>query len=291
MNFPRAGGPPFGNRPDCTTPRGQQPGRIVYTNSCFRSNAAGNIVVDKRSGPFADDLYLVMSDNRNGTTASSNADIFLFKSVDGGMTWVGPTRVNDDPSGIPAVRDCGRAGMAPCAVNVHTGNDQWLPWVDINDKGHLNIVFSDRRLDVRSVRHEWSGVGSRQRPGNYLVWFWGAQCTVDHPDSRECVARGAATIPQPTAPVNPGNAPPVPGQGNGFVGPFDNFGISDTASNWDYSFRVDIFAGDYNAVDRGSPNGRKAYGFWTDARNGAHRPIHFLRVRSIGRNPRANNLT
>ena len=266
VNFPRAGGPPFGNRPDCTTPRGQQPGRIVYTNSCFRSNAAGNIVVDKRSGPFADDLYLVMSDNRNGTTASSNADIFLFKSVDGGTNWIGPTRVNDDASGIPAVRDCGRGGMAPCPVGVNTGNDQWWPWVDINDKGHLNIVFSDRRLDFNSVRHEWSGVGSRQRPGNYLVWFWGAQCTVDHPDSRECVARAATTIPQPTAPINPPNAL-VPGNGNAFVGRFDNFGISDTASNWDYSFRGGIFAGDYNAVTV-DPNGRKAYGFWTDARNG-----------------------
>ena len=175
--------------------------------------------------------------------------------------------------------------MAPCAVNVHTGNDQWWPWVDINDKGHLNIVFSDRRLDIRSVRHEWSAVGSRQRPGNYLVWFWGAQCTVDHPDSRECVARGATTIPQPTAPVNPGNAPPVPGQGNGFVGPFDNFGISDTASNWDYSFRGGIFAGDYNAVTV-DPNGRKAYGFWTDARNGRSSSNPFPPgTFQIGRNP------
>jgi hypothetical protein len=263
VNFPRAGGEPF-NRPDCTTPRGQDPGRIVYTNSCFRSNAAGNIVVDKRTGAFADDLYLVMSDNRNGTAVSSNADVFLFKSVDGGMNWIGPTRVNDDPSGIPAVRDCGRAGT--CPAGVHTGNDQWWPWVDINDRGHLNVVFSDRRLDFNSVRHEWAGVGSRQRPGNYLVWFWGAQCTVDHPDSRECLSRAARKIRQPTAPINPGNMV-VPGQGNDFVGRFDNFGISDTASNWDYSFRGGIFAGDYNAVTV-DPNGRTAYGFWTDARNG-----------------------
>jgi hypothetical protein len=163
--------------------------------------------------------------------------------------------------------------MAPCPANVDTGNDQWWPWVDINDRGHLNVVFSDRRLDLRSMRHEWSGIGSRQRPGNYLVWFWGAQCTVDRPDSRECVARAATTIPQPTSPINPGNEI-VPGNPmfdrrgrDRFVGPFDNFGISDTASNWDYSFRGGIFAGDYNAVTV-DPNGRRAYGFWTDARNG-----------------------
>ncbi|MGH2400404.1 MAG: sialidase family protein, partial [bacterium] len=71
VNFPRSGAA-FG-RPDCAT-RTQQNGRIVYTNSCFRSNPAGNIVADKRGGAFADDLYLVMSDNRNGTIRSSNAD-------------------------------------------------------------------------------------------------------------------------------------------------------------------------------------------------------------------------
>jgi hypothetical protein len=263
VNFPRSGA--AGGRPDCFT-RGQQNGRIVYTNSCFRSNAGGNIVVDKRHGNFADDLYLVMSDNRNGTTRSSNADVFLFKSIDGGMNWIGPTRVNNDPSGIPQVRDCGRPGMTACPPDVNTGNDQWWPWVDINEKGHLNVVFSDRRLDMHSVPHEWSAIGSRQRPGNYLVWFWGAQCTVEEPDSRDCVARGAATTPQPTGLINPGNEL-VPGQGSAFVGPFHNFGISDTPSNWDYSFRGGIFAGDYNgmAVD---PDASKAWGIWTDARNG-----------------------
>ena len=63
LNFPRAGI----QRPDCTT-RGAQFARIVYSNSCFRSNPAGTINVDKRGGAFADDLYIVMADNRNGTT-------------------------------------------------------------------------------------------------------------------------------------------------------------------------------------------------------------------------------
>ncbi len=263
VNFPRAGAA-FG-RPDCTT-RGQQTARIVYTNSCFRSNAAGNIVVDKRRGAFADDLYLVMSDNRNGTIASSNADIFLFKSTDGGLNWVGPTRVNNDPSAAPQVRDCGRPGMTACPAGVNTGNDQWWPWVDINKEGHLNIVFNDRRLDTNSIAHEWAGAGSRQRPGNYLVWFWGAQCTISRPDSRDCVAPGAATIPQPTGLINPGNVA-VPGQGNTFVGPFRNFGISDTPSNYDYSFRGGIFAGDYNGM-AADPQHSRVWGFWTDARNG-----------------------
>ena len=274
VNFPRSG--TAGGRPDCT-PRGQQSGRIVYTNSCFRSNPGGNIVVDKRGGAFADDLYVVMSDNRNGTRVSSNADIFLFKSIDGGSNWIGPTRVNNDRSLVPAVRDCGRPGMTACPAGVNTGNDQWWPWVDINEQGHLNVVFSDRRLDEDSVAHEFPT--SRQRPGNYLVWFWGAQCTVRRANSRECLAPGAVVIPQPTLPIDEPNTS-VLGQGPTFVGSFRNFGISDTPSNWDYAFTQGIFAGDYNGMAV-APGRRetKAFGFWTDARNGRSSRMQ------AGRNP------
>ena len=273
VNFPTAGA--TGGRPDCTA-RGQQGGRIVYTNSCFRSNAGGNVVTDKRGGAFADDFYFVMSDNRNGTRASSNADIFLFKSIDGGSTWIGPSRVNNDPSVAPPDRDCPPfivtdPGPPPviepnpdCPSTAVFGNDQWWPWVDINNKGHLNVTFKDRRLDVNSVAHEWPT--SRQRPGNYLVWTWGAQCSVDVSDATECLAPGAGVIPQPTAPINPG-AGPVPGQGPEFLGPYHNFGISDFPSNFDYTFRGGIFAGDYDVVATVDDD-TKVYSHFTDARNG-----------------------
>jgi hypothetical protein len=271
VNFPEAGA--TGGRPDCTQ-RGQQEGRIVYTNSCFRSNAGGNVVVDKRGGDFADDFYLVMSDNRNGTRASSNADVFLFRSTDGGSTWIGPSRVNNDRSDLGTVsRDC-EPTEEDCLDDF--GNDQWWPWVDINNKGHLNVAFKDRRLDRDSVAHEWPT--SRQRPGNYLVWTWGAQCeirrtaevtatTATIPEAaRECLAPAAAVIGQPTEPPNPG-ADPVPGQGRSFVGPFHNFGISDFPSNYDYGFRGGIFLGDYDVVVTDDDD-TKVYSHFTDARNG-----------------------
>lgn len=266
INFPRAGN----TRPDCTA-RGQQGARIVYTNSCFRSNPYGNIVVDKRGGAFANDLYLVMSDNRNGTGASSNADIFLFKSIDGGTTWIGPTRVNDDRSVAPPDRDCGRpAGALPdpnvaqvCGVG-DFGNDQWWPWVDIGEQGALNITFHDRRLDTSSTAHEWPT--SRSRPGNYLVWQWGAQCRITASSAmpgQQCVSAQAATITQPTGPVDPG-AGAQPGQNQSSL-PLRNFQTSDVPSNFDYSFRAGIFAGDYENI---AVEGDTAYATWTDARNG-----------------------
>lgn len=245
-------------------------GRVHLTNSCFRVPYTGAIVADKRGGSFADDLYLVMEDNRNGTRVSTNTDVFFFKSLDGGTTWIGPTRINNDPSSSPANRDCGRNPFDPveplqpaCPAGVHTGNDQFWPWIDINDKGHLNISLKDRRLDVDSVAHEWPT--SRERPGNYLVWTWGANCTVGSSNATSCVAPAASLITSPPAPVNPSVTDIPPGAGPTFLGNWDNFGISDVPSNYDYSFRAGIFAGDYESV---AVEKNRAYTLMTDARNG-----------------------
>jgi len=238
--------------------------RVHLTNSCFRVPFTGAIVADKRGGTFADDLYFVMFDNRNGTRNSTNTDVFFFKSLNGGANWIGPTRVNDDASAAPANRDCGRVPQPnppPCPANTDTGNDQFWPWIDVNDKGHINIVMKDRRLDTNSVAIEWPT--SRFRPGNYLVWTFGAQCEARRGTATECVGGQATLLPQPTAPVNPSGA--YPGAGPTSLGDWDNFGISDIPSNFDYCFRAGIFCGDYEAV---TVEGRNTYSFSTDARNG-----------------------
>nr|MBA2475630.1 exo-alpha-sialidase [Actinomycetota bacterium] len=143
VNYPRA----VNGRRDCVT-RGQGSTRAVLTNSCFRVNSYGNITVDKRGGAFADDIYVVIDDNRNGTIKSSDVDVFLFKSTNGGDTWIGPTRVNDDPTLEPSGskapgtswantppgfdRDCGRdpesisGDASKCTVDP-VGNDQFFP--------------------------------------------------------------------------------------------------------------------------------------------------------------------
>ena len=271
VNYPRAGA--AGGRPDCTA-RGQQSGRRVLTNSCFRLNPAGNMVVDKRGGEFADDLYLVMSDNRNGTRVSTNTDVFFFTSKDGGYTWIGPTRVNDDPSQQPANRACPRTGPTACPPDVHTGNDQWFPWVDISDRGDVNVNFYDRRLDTESPPGVGEWPTSKTRQGNYLLWRFGGICSITStgtvttgtttiPQSAsQCIAPTAGVIPQPTAPINPTNAP-FPEQR---VFPFKNFSISDSPQNWDYCFRAGIFCGDYDVVAIGPDD--QAWAVWTDARNG-----------------------
>jgi hypothetical protein len=265
-------------RPDCLA-RGQSGGREVLTNSCFRVNSGGNVVVDKRSGAFADDFYLVMSDNRNGTPASSNTDVFFFRSTDGGSTWVGPTRVNNDRSVPPDDRD------DPDDTGNY-GNDQWFPWIDVDAEGTLAVSFYDRRLDEDSVAHAWPT--SRQRPGNYLTWRFGAGCRVTSSSGRQCLAPGATAIPQPIAPIEPG-PDPVPGQGPSYLGPFANSVLSDVPSNMDYSFRAGLFMGDYDVVaypnfpQLGKHHGGDPVSMWTDARNGrgSGAPTSF----QAGRNP------
>ena len=141
----------------------------------------------------------------------------------------------------------------------------------------------DRRLDPKSVRHEWPT--SRQRPGNYLAWFFGAGCRITQTATvteatttipaaaRQCTAPGAAVIPQPEAPMDPGDEP-VPGQGPAFRGPWRNQVVSDVPHNLDYSFRAGLFMGDYNSVafpnlpGGSSGSTQNAVGFWTDSRNG-----------------------
>jgi hypothetical protein len=271
VNYPRSSGnpnPAAGNRPDCGV-RGQGDGRSVLTNSCFRVVSWANVVVDRRGGAFANTLYAVISDNRNGSRQSTNTDVFLFKSNDGGVTWLGPTRVNSDPSRAPDVateggRDCGRIVGRTCPSTVPSfGNDQWFPWVDISPTGKLFVVWEDRRLDTSTTKTEWPD--SRQRTGNYLVWFWGATCSVQRPNSRDCVAPDAGTITQPTAPVDPvsGTVPPGAAQS---TFPLRNVQLLYVPNNWDYTFRAGIFAGDYSGVAAG--NDDTAWTIWTDARNG-----------------------
>jgi hypothetical protein len=238
-------------------------GRVHLTNSCFRVPFTGAIVADKRGGAFADDLYFTMFDNRNGTRDSTNADVFFFKSLDGGSSWIGPTRVNNDSSTSPANRDCGRSGNPACPAGTHTGNDQFWPWLDANEQGDVTIVWKDRRLDTDSIAHEWPT--SRARPGNYLVWTWGGNCRMRTSDATRCVAAGAGVMPQPVAPVNPGPADIPPGAGASFTGAWSNYGVSSVPSNYDYSFRAGIFAGDYESV---ALSDVRVHTLMTDARNG-----------------------
>ena len=102
--------------------------RQTLTGYQVRVNSAGNIVVDPRAGATGDDLYVVFSDNRNGTHDSdapvTNTDVFIVSSTNGGGSWSAPALVS--------------AGATQA-------QDQWFPWVDVNPtNGTIGVLYNDR---------------------------------------------------------------------------------------------------------------------------------------------------
>lgn len=93
-------------------------GRQTLDLMCARTNAAGNIDIDPRTGR----LYLAFSDNRNGTAADTNTDVFVSSSGDGGRTWSSPLNITRE-----------------------SVDDQWFPWLSVAPDGVVAVTYFDRR--------------------------------------------------------------------------------------------------------------------------------------------------
>ena len=79
------------------------------------------IACDRSNGPNNGTIYINWSDKRSG---GSDANIWLVKSTDGGLTWSEPKRVNDDPP----------------------GRQQFFNFMTIDQvTGKIYIIFYDRR--------------------------------------------------------------------------------------------------------------------------------------------------
>jgi hypothetical protein len=86
-----------------------------------RCNGLPQAICDLSAGPNYGTIYINWTDQRNGTT---DTDVWLIKSTDGGTSWSSPIRVNDD---VP-------------------GKQQFLSWMDIDPtNGYIYCVFYDRR--------------------------------------------------------------------------------------------------------------------------------------------------
>jgi hypothetical protein len=97
---------------------------LTYSNtntSSFHTSVIPQAAVD----PVTGDIYVVYADEPKNSI-KDKADIFLSMSSDGGNTWSGPLRVNDDA----------------------TTTDQWNPAIALTPDGtHLFITSYDRRND------------------------------------------------------------------------------------------------------------------------------------------------
>jgi hypothetical protein len=114
----------------------------------FLSEGNGADGIDRSTGPYRGTLYDARSDHRNGDN-----DILVYRSTDGGNTWIGPVRVNDDPHG--------------------NGADQFHPALAVDGKGRVIVVFQDQRRDPAGDFVEtWAAIsrdGGRSFDTNFLV--------------------------------------------------------------------------------------------------------------------------
>jgi len=76
-----------------------------------------------RTHPANSNMIFITYAKQPNSSGIDEADIFFIRSVDGGVTWSQPIRVNDDL----------------------TTNDQILPWMELKSDGTIDIVWYDRR--------------------------------------------------------------------------------------------------------------------------------------------------
>ena len=101
----------------CSTPGGWD----FAISGIYRSNGLPVTCCDISQGPHRGNIYVNWVDHRNG---SSDPDVWLIKSSDGGQTWSNIKRVNSDAA----------------------GHDQFFTWMTVDQKtGYLYFVFYDRR--------------------------------------------------------------------------------------------------------------------------------------------------
>ncbi|MDR3668419.1 MAG: hypothetical protein P4L35_16370, partial [Ignavibacteriaceae bacterium] len=103
---------------DCNGIRG------VLKTSQIRVNDFPWMAVDKSGGSRNGWIYIVTAE-KNLAPAGADPDIILHKSTDGGTTWSAGVRVNQD------------------ALN--NGKDQYMPCINVDAVGAVNVVYYDNR--------------------------------------------------------------------------------------------------------------------------------------------------
>ena len=116
------GGVTFGPILEAAAPFSAPPSPLV--GSSFRIQPFPSIATDPSD---SDNVYVTWCAD-NGT---SQVDVFVSRSLDGGANWAGPVRVNDDPVGNP--------------------RDQFFPWISVGDDGTVWVMWGDDRLDLANA--------------------------------------------------------------------------------------------------------------------------------------------
>ncbi len=156
-------------------------GRPTYHDSEFRSNSAGNIAADPTNSLH---LAVVWSDMRNGAATSSNpyltttnSDIGVSQSFDGGVTW----------STTPTI--------------ITAPGDQFMPWGAYDTSGKLRIGYFDRQYDPANRMYGYT-VATETAPGSLTFTTTQVTTTLSDPTTGDRWFSGRtpnAGFPHPTS--------------------------------------------------------------------------------------------
>lgn len=166
---------------------------FTLPNSWFRTPASlPAFAVSPANG----DLYIAWADYRHG-----DADIYFSRSIDGGNTWGGHIRLNDDPIG--------------------NGIDQFQPQVSVAPNGRVAVMWFDRRLECPDL--PWIPI-DHQGMTNFCIDTFMTR-SFDEGQSWDPNIRASEQTWDWTLNL------PLDGSGNGFIGDYQGI-----ASNNDYDF-------------------------------------------------------
>ncbi len=118
---------------------------ILAGKNNIRVNGLPSVAVDTTNGPRRGWIYIVTG-QKNLAPAGSDPDIILYRSTDGGLTWSGGIRVNQD------------------AMN--NGKTQYFPNIHIDKFGAVDIIF----YDDRTTTNDSTGVFLARSPDGGTTW-------------------------------------------------------------------------------------------------------------------------
>ncbi len=108
----------------------------------MRVNSFPCMAVDVSNGPNSGNIYVVWTNiGVPGVNTGSDRDIYMIKSVDGGLTFGDPIRVNQDPIG--------------------QGKAHYLPWITCDaSTGIISTIFYDNRNTAPNQAEAWVAVSN-----------------------------------------------------------------------------------------------------------------------------------
>lgn len=111
----------------------------------IRVNGLPRIDVDRSGGPRNGWTYIVTT-QRNLVPAGSDPDIIMNRSTDGGFTWSGGIRINQD--------------------QFNNGKYQFFPAIHVDDGGGINVLF----YDDRNTTTDSAGVYLARSTDGGVIW-------------------------------------------------------------------------------------------------------------------------